>query len=818
LNSLRQRKLAGEIDRVGLTSPDILTPSPMSAEPATRGFDIGYVLFIDIVGYSKLSGEEQKRVVRQLNETVRATPEFQRAQAAGELLRLPAGDGMALIFSASPEAPVQCALEISPALKEQPHMQVRMGVNSGPIDQVEDVNDQSNVSGAGINMAQRVMSCGDAGHILVARRVADDLAQYEKWRPYIHELGEVEVKHGVKIDIVNLCFGGIGNSELPDRIKESRRRQKLARKKRLIFGAALILTALFLAWAVYHQIRKRKSALAVIPPKGIAVLPFENLSSEKENAYFADGVQDEILTNLARIADLKVISRVSTMQYKAGAGRNARAIGQALGVAHLLEGSVQRSGGRIRVNAQLIDARNDAHLWAQSYDRTLADVFAIQSEIAKTIADQLQARLSSRERAEIERPPTSNEAAFDLYIRAKALLASASFVGSFKANCMGAVDLLNQAVTRDPDFFPAYCQLAFAHGQIYFFNFDHTPQRCSLLNDALQNAVRLRPDAGETHLARAEYLYRCHLNYDGARAELAIATRLLPNNSAAFALAGSVDRRQGRWEDSARNFERALLLDPRNLGLLQQIGATYDFLRRYGNEAAAYDRAIEIAPDDMETRIIRAAVDVEWHADVRRYHDAIHNYLANNPKAKEEIASDWFGLALLERDSAEADRALAFIPADGVNVNSMLFPRPWYEGWAARLRGDKQAPLDAFTRAHNEAELAVTKQPDSGPALAVLGVIDAALGRKEEAIGEGRRAIELLPVEKDSINGSYVATNLALIYALAGEKDLAIDYLRTLFEKPGDVSYGNLRLQPFWDPLRGDPRFEKLVASLAPKD
>jgi serine/threonine-protein kinase len=792
----------------------------MSGEPATRSFDIGYVLFIDIVGYSKLSGEEQKKVVRQLNDIVRATPEFRRGEAAGQLLRLPAGDGMALVFFAGPEAPVQCALEISRALKEYPQLRVRMGVNSGPIDQVEDVNDRSNASGAGINIAQRVMDCGDAGHILVSKHLAEDLEHYARWRPYLHELGECEVKHGARISLVNLYGDSIGNPDAPGKIRQAKRDQARAsrdgRKRILVATSIMAAAVLGIGYWVFHQ--RPANDFVTIPVKSIAVLPFQNLSPDPQNAFFADGVQDEILTDLARIADLKVISRTSVMQYKAGIARNARAIGQALGVANLLEGSVQREGGKVRVNAQLIDARNDTHVWAQSYDRTLADVFAIQSEIAKAIADQLQARLSSRERAEIERPPTSNEDAFDLYIRAKALLASASFVGSFKANCMEAVDLLNQAVTRDPDFFLAYCQLASAHGQIYFFNFDHTPQRCSLLKDALQNAVRLRPGAGETHLARAEYFYRCHLNYDGARAELAIATRLLPNNSAAFALAAAVDRRQGHWEDSARNFERALLLDPRNLGLLQQIGATYDFLRRYGNEAAAYDRALEIAPDDMETQIIRGAVDVEWHADVRRYHNAIHNYLANNPKAKEEIASDWFGLALVERDSAEADRALAFIPADGVNVNSMLFPRPWYEGWAARLRGDEQVALDALTRARNEAELAVTKQPDSGPALAVLGVIDAALGRKEEAIREGRRAVELLPVEKDSINGSHVATNLALIYALAGKKDLAIDYLRTLFEKPGDLSYGNLRLQPFWDPLRGDPRFEKLVASLAPKE
>ena len=790
----------------------------MFAEPATRSFDIGYVLFIDIVGYSRLSGEEQRRVIRQLNDTVRAAPEFRRAEAAGQLLRLPAGDGMALIFSASPEAPVQCALEISRALKEHPSIQVRMGINSGPIDPVVDVNDRSNVSGAGINMAQRVMGCGDAGHILVARRIADDLAQYERWRPYLCDFGEVEVKHGVKIDIVNLCFDGIGNSELPAKIKQTRRQKRIAHQKHMVLGGALLLMALLVAWAVWQEAHKRESSLPAIPQKSIAVLPFENLSANPENAFFADGVQDVILTDLARIADLKVISRTSVLQYKAGIKRNARSIAQALGVAHLLEGSVQRAGSKVRVNAQLIDARNDAHIWAQTYDRDLADVFTIQTEIAEKIAAQLQAKLSPTEKAEIERRPTSDDAAFALYTQGKTLLVSASFSDPEKATFLHAVDMLNQAVTRDPDFFLAYCQLVHAHAELYFYNFDHTLVRRSLAEAALQNAVRLRPDAGETHLAQAEYLYRCHLKYDRAHAELALAARALPNSSRVYELTGYIDRRQGHWEEATRNLEKALQLDPQNVVVLGQIANIYSYLRRFQEEVSVFDRILALTPKDGGVLISRAFIEVELHANLQPYHEAVRVLMSESPDSAEELASEWFLVSWYERNATEATRAAAAISAEGAGSNAVRYPRAWYEGLAARLRGDAASAHDAFVQAHAAVEDNIKERPEYGPPLSVLGMIDAMLGRNDHAIREGRRAVELLPVEQDSINGSHLVMNLAVIYAWTGQKDLAIDQLDANFRKPGDGSYGDLRLNPFWDPLRGDPRFQKIVASLAPKD
>src|SRR5205823_1336109 len=393
----------------------------MSSErKADLHLEIAHVLFMDVVGFSKLLINDQSEILEQLNRLVRETPHFREAEAAGKLIRLATGDGMALVFSNSAEAPVECALEISEGLKTHPQIQLRMGIHSGPVNAVSDVNDRSNVTGAGINMAQRVMDCGDSGHILLSRHVAEDLEQYRQWQPCLHDLGECEVKHGAQVHVFNLYTDGVGNPATPEKFKRpdvevaapaaKQAPSKWNIPKWALMGAVVAVVVMgFLLWS------KRTATTSSAPEKSIAVLPFENLSSDKENAYFTDGVQDEILTDLAKIADLKVISRTSVMQYKSGLARNLRKIGEELGVAHVVEGSVQRAVNKIRVNAQLIDARNDAHLWAQTYDRDLADVFAIQSEIAKAIADQLQAKLSPNEKKAIEQPPTTDLAAFDLY-------------------------------------------------------------------------------------------------------------------------------------------------------------------------------------------------------------------------------------------------------------------------------------------------------------------------------------------------------------------------------------------------------------------
>ena len=427
--------------------------------------EIGHVLVIDIVGYSKLLITDQSQQLQKLKEILRGTEQFRLAEAEGKLLRLPTGDGGALVFRNNPEAPVLCAVEISKELKKHPELKVRMGIHSGPVNEISDLNEQANIAGAGINVAQRVMDCGDAGHILLSKHVADDLEQYPRWRAYLHDLGECEVKHGVRIGLANLYDSEVGNPQLPKKFEAVKRHRAQVRWAAVAIG--LLVVAALVA-ALFSFLRKGPArSLATAVEKSIAVLPFENLSSDKENAYFTDGVQDEILTDLAKIADLKVISRTSVMQYKSGVARNLREIGQQLGVAHVVEGSVQRAANKVRVNAQLLDARTDAHLWAQTYDRDLADVFAIQSEIAKAIADQLQAKLSPNEKKAIEQPPTTDLAAFDLYSRAKSLLLTAGFSATNEPDLRKAIELLDEAVKRDPSFFDAYCQLAYAHEYLY---------------------------------------------------------------------------------------------------------------------------------------------------------------------------------------------------------------------------------------------------------------------------------------------------------------------------------------------------------------
>jgi serine/threonine protein kinase/tetratricopeptide (TPR) repeat protein len=616
---------------------------------------------------------------------------------------------------------------------------------------------------------------------------------------------------GVLKEQLNNCIAAI------DSAKQKQRR----RFAYSALTAAVIITGTLAAAYVLQRKFVSSAANEVVTEKNVAVLPFQNLSGDTDNAYFADGVQDQVLTDLAQIADLKVISRVSVMQYKTDIARNLRKIGGELGVAHVVEGSVQRAGNKIRVNAQLIDVRTNAHLWAQTYDRDLDDVFAIQSEIAKAIAGQLHAKLSPSEKAAIEKPPTTDLAAFDLYTRAKTLLLSTTFGVNIQQNLEQAIELLNQAVARDPAFFEAYYQLVYAHGYAYSVIGDHTPRRLASAEAALQAATRLRPDAGETHLARANYLYRCLRDYDGALAELKVAGRSLPNDSRIFELTGLILRRRGQPEEGLRNLERAVELDPRNVHTLQQIALGYQYLRLYPQEAAVFDRVMTIVPSDVPAKITRAYTELDWKADTRRLHDTIDSILAASPGAISEVADAWFICALAERDPTAAERALVALgdnPCWG--DDNLLLSHTFGEGLLARMMGDETRAHAAFTKARLEQEKIVQAQPGNGPPLSVLGLIDAGLGRKEEALQEGRRAIELVPVEKDSISGSRMLVYFAMIAAWAGEKDIALQYLAANAKSPGGyniATYGSLKLLPFWDPLRGDPRFEEIVQSLAPK-
>jgi TolB-like protein/Tfp pilus assembly protein PilF len=585
----------------------------------------------------------------------------------------------------------------------------------------------------------------------------------------------------------------------------------------LIIGVALGATGLL----VFQLLRPKFSVTSgdVRPlQKSIAVLPFESLSSDPDNAFFADGMQDQILSNLGQIADLKVISRTSVLQYKTGAPRNLRQIGEQLGVAYLLEGSVQRAGAKVRLIAQLIDAHNDAHLWAQTYDRDLADVFAIQSEIAQSIADQLKARLSPNEKKAIEQPPTTDLAAFELYSRAKNLLLMAgAYSAAMEKNLPQAIDLANQAVARDPSFFIAHCLLVYLHDRTYFMDFDRTADRLARAEAALDAAARLRPDAGETHLARALHRYHGYLDYEGARAELEIARRSLPNEARVYELLGYVARRQGKFEESLHYLERALELDPRNFLTLTQTALSYGQMQRYPDVAAILDRALAIYPDNVEAQLSRALVDLNWKADTRAYHNVLEKLRAKDPAAVKDNAEDLFALALYERDVPAAEVALAAKGDEPLRANAFVYTAKANAGFLARMAGDQEKARAAFAVARDEQEKAVQAQPNSGPRLALLALYDAALGRKEEALRNGRRAMELLPLEKDALNGPRVITMFAMIAAWVGEKDVALENLTRATKLATGPTYGDLKLDPNWDPLRGDPRFEALVDSLAPK-
>ncbi len=798
--------------------------------------EIVHVLFVDIVGYSKLLINEQRESVRKLNEVFRNTDAFRVAEAAQKLICLPTGDGMALAFTSTPDAPVRCALQASKALRRHPELKVRMGVHSGPVSGITDLNDRSTVAGAGINIAQRVMDCGDAGHILLSKRVAEDLVQYRHWQSYLHDLGECQVKHGEVISLVNLYNDEVGNSQPPEKLSSNRQirhptatnHPPMSKSFRFAAFALLILIAATAVGFWTFSDRPVSKSLpsstptanpaASIPEKSIAVLPFENLSVNQETEFFTDGVQDEILSNLAKVADLKVISRTSVMQYKTVRARNLREIGRQLGVAHILEGSVQRAGNRIRINAQLIDARTDAHLWAQTYDRDLADVFAIQSEIAQTIAHQLQARMSPREKAAIAQPPTTDPVAERLYFQALELVELGSNPDA-KESLLQAISLLEEALARDPHFMRAYGLLVGAHNDLYWQGFDHSVARLELAHAAIERAAAVSPDAGEVHLARADYAYKGFRDYDRARAELELARLTRPNDAVVYVYTAAIDRRQNRWSMSIQNFERAVSLDPRSFRYLVETGFTYQVLRRFTESAQMYQRALSVIPTDHFVRGQLAQIPFFERADLQQWHTRLLAIIDKDAAAATEIANGLFYCGLAERNSAEVAQALQSIRPEGLRdtYNNSLWTRDWFVGLAARTFGDETKARAAFNSARAIEEKIVHDQPDYAPAWSRLGLIDAGLGRKEDAIREGRRACELLPANKDAVDGPSYISNLAMIYAWTGEKDSALQQLAISAKIPAGVTYGELKLYPQWDSLRGDPRFEKIVASLAPR-
>jgi serine/threonine-protein kinase len=774
--------------------------------------EIGHVLFIDIVGYSKLLNEEQKERLNQLIDIVLATAPVREAPDE-QLVRLPTGDGMALVFRRSAEEPARCALEIAEALQKHPKFPVRMGIHSGPVSEVTDVSGRTNIAGAGINMAQRVMDCGDAGHILLSQHVADDLIHSRQWASRLRDLGECEVKHGVRIGLVNLYSDDFGNPALPEKL----RAQAKARARR--YWVVGIATLLLLAAVAAGMLFVRSRNAPAIPDKSIAVLPFENLSANQENAFFADGVQGEILTDLAKVADLKVISQTSVMQYRNAQKRNLREIARALGVSHILEGSVQRAGDKVRVNAQLIDARNDTHMWAEKYDRALADVFAIQSEIAQTIANQLQARLSPREETVMHRKPTTDMAAYDLYLQAKEIrrnLSTSSGSGGVES-VQQAIRLLEDALKRDPNFVPALCLLVESHLYLHWVGSNPTAGHLELARSALERAARLEPDSGEVHLMRALFYYQGSRNYAAALEELAVARASLPNSPEVPYYTAIIERRQNKWDISTRHLQEALQLDPRNVQYISELaGSNYWATRKYADAIKILDETMRWKPNDFGLAFLRASIYYAWKADLAPWRDLVAGEISKTADPNDLITAR-LNLALKERDYHAAEQILAAPGGSEFDDDGFFTPREFNQGIVARALGDMTRAKLAFAAARERSAAAVRQRPDDPKRLIALGECDAAVGRKDDAIAEGERATQLLPVEKDMLNGTQLLVKLSEIYAQAGEIGRALDLLEKVVQNHDGSNYGSLKLDWVWDPLRGNPRFEKIVESLAPK-
>jgi TolB-like protein/cytochrome c-type biogenesis protein CcmH/NrfG/class 3 adenylate cyclase len=791
-------------------------------------FDIGHVLFIDIVAYSKLLLAEQSNQMQTLREIVRGTEQFKKAEAEGKLLRLPTGDGGALVFRNSLEAPVLCALEISKALKSHPELKVRMGIHSGPVNEITDLNEQANIAGVGINMAQRVMDCGDAGHILLSKRVADDLEQYPQWRSHLSDLGECEVKHGTRVSVVNLYTDDAGNRAAPQKFSKqsaavtptdsvSRRDSRFP----LIAGAALVLAIVIAVgwWASRPHKNVEGGAPATpnsqgiaearpsIPEKSIAVLPFENLSDDKSNAYFAEGIQDEILTRLSKIAALKVISRTSSQKYKS-APENLREVGQQLGVANLLEGSVQKAGNAVHINVQLIKAATDEHLWAESYDRELQNIFGVEGEVAGKIADALDAKLSGAEEKAIAVRPTSNVAAYDAYLRALSIEQTQwSYAGWEKA-----ATAYTEAVQLDPTFAQAWARLAGVRSLLYLNGSNITKNTAASVKQPADRAMALQPELGESWLAQGDYRYRVLRDFTGGLQAYDEARKRLPNSSLVFMGMASVERRLGRWQEAVDHYQKATKIDPRNIQVFEALAYNLPLLRRFDEARTALDHALEISPNDEDVLARKASI---LQREGRL--DEAGRELAKIPatSTNEVVANVRIEQAIYER---RYDDGIALIrevlnrtkPGEPLDTTAKVFliQLANLEQWAGRS--------NEAQKAFSEALQAIKPTPETIVAADGVGMpfylpeVYAGLGNKEEALAQAHRAVT--QYSDDAARRPDAEATLAQIEARFGDLDSALAALPDLLKVPAGITAAELRLDPRWDPLRNDPRFQALLA------
>ena len=773
--------------------------------------EIAHVLFIDIVGYSKLSINEQRGAVDELTQIVRATEQFQKADASERLIKIATGDGMALVFYTSPEAPVRCAVEISRALKEHPGLQLRMGIHSGPVSGVIDVTGRTNLAGSGLNLARRVMDCGDGGHILLSKHVGEDLSEFKEWRPLLHDLGSCEVKHRMQIAIVNLWSDDVGNPQLPQKFQALRKHRARVRWAG-VAAALLLLVGIVAAFVLVSK--KSARSTSIVPEKSIAVLPFENLSRDPDNAYFADGIQEEVLTRLAKIADLKVISRTSTQRYQSKPS-NLAEIAKQLGVAHILEGSVQKAADQVRVNVQLVNARTDFHLWAETYDRKLTDIFAVESEIAKGIAESLQAKLTGHEEKALAVKPTNNPEAYDAYLRGLAFEARSIYSDTL----LKAIDLYERAVQLDPNFALAWARLSRADA--YLNLRDTTTAHQQAAKAALEDAQKLEPNSSETLLALGYYQYCVLRDYGLAKTTFKQVSRILPSSSEVPMALGRIARREGHWDESIAYFEQALALDPRNVELLIDTAGAYAALRQFPAALKLYDRALDIVPNDLGW--IAAKADIyQAEGNLQEAAKLLTEADAQSPSPTMFRAK--ITQLRLERNFGEAVRLLQARQTQFHFTSEIeKAVEQLYLAGTQRLAGDTASAKATAEQARDTLGQLYKNQPDDGNLAAPLAVAYAWLNQKDSALKEAERAITLFPSAKDALAGPGLEESMALVEMITGENSRAISTLTQLLQTPYagsiylvPVTPALLRLDPLWDPLRADPAFQKLCEEKQP--